>query len=165
LGVAAFPALIFGILQEQDISLDVWCVVGILSAGLLAYATRIVAKFNLGRTNLSNVFDSFAAFVALAAMYIAGYGDYGILWSVILIGSVFGIFYLSIISQNKQLLGSGSFFLVLTVVSLAFKYFSGFGITVSLIIATMGLLGSAAIASSINKKYFKALPAPNKPQD
>ena len=65
------------------------------------------------------------------------------------------IFYLSVISQNRHLLGNASFFLVLTVITISFKYFSGFGVTTSLIMATIGLLGSAAVASSINKKYFK----------
>jgi hypothetical protein len=55
-------------------------------------------------------------------------------------------------------LGNASFFLVLTVITIAFKYFSGFGVTTSLILATIGLLGSALAASNINKKYFKKPP-------
>ena len=155
LGVAAFPAFMFGLLQDADTPTDVWSLILILSVALLAYATRVVAKINPSRLKTHSAFDSFAAFIALMSMYVSSFGEYGELWLCVLIASVFGIFYLSIISQNKHLLGNASFFLVLTVVTIAFKYFSGFGITASLVVATVGLLGSAAVASSINKKYFK----------
>jgi len=49
---------------------------------------------------------------------------------------------------------------VVAVLTISFKYFSGAGVTVSLVIAALGLLGSAAVATSINKKYFKETPAP-----
>lgn len=153
--VMSFPALLFGILQDADVPMDIWSLVIIATAGLLAYATRIVAKINPDRQSVRNSFDSFAAFLALITMYISSYGEYGVLWLMTLIAGVFGIFYLSIITQNKHLLGNASFFLVLTVITISFKYFSGYGATTSLIIATIGLLGTAAVASSINKKYFK----------
>jgi len=155
--VAAFPALLFGFLQDAEVPMDVWSVILIVSALLLAYATRVVAKVNPDRTKIHSSFDSLAAFLALIAMYVSNFGDYGVLWLGVLVAGVFGIFYLSIISQNKHLLGNGSFFLVLTVITISFKYFSGYGVTTSLILATIGLLGSAAIASSINKKYFKKM--------
>jgi hypothetical protein len=155
LSVAAFPAFLFGILQDSDIPMDVWTFILIISVLLLAYATRVVAKINPDRQKLHNSFDSLASFIALLLMYFASFGDYGVAWLGALIASVFGIFYLSIISQNKHLLGTASFFLVITVITISFKYFVGFGATASLIVATAGLLGSAAIAASINKKYFK----------
>ena len=153
--VASFPALLFGFLQDADVPMDVWSIILILSAGLLAYATRVAAKINPDRQKVHSSFDSFAVFLILASMYASSFGDYGILWLGILIAGVFGIFYLSIVLQNKHLLGNASFFLVVTVITISFKYFSGYGVTTSLILATLGLLGSAAIASSINKKYFK----------
>lgn len=154
LGVAAFPAFLFGILQDSDLSMDVWSVVWIMTAGLLVFATRVVAKLKPDRLNIRHIFDPFAAFIALVAMYASSFGDYGVLWLALLVAAVFGIFYLSIVTQSRQLLGNASFFLVLTVITISFKYFSGYGITTSLILATIGLLGSAAIASMINKKYF-----------
>ena len=153
--VASFPALLFGFLKDAEVPMDVWTIILIVSAGLLAYATRVVAKMNPDRKKIHNALDSFAAFLALGSMYASNFTDYGVLWSGVLIASVFGLFYLSIILQNKHLLGNASFFLVLTVITISFKYFSGYGVTTSLILATLGLLGSAAIASSINKKYFK----------
>lgn len=153
--VASFPTLLLGILQDAQSPLSVWAIIVIISSGILAYATRVVAKMNPGRGKIHDAFDSFGAFLALVAMYIASYGDAGVVWLVILIAAVFGIFYLSIVLQNKHLLGNGSFFMVLTIITIAFRYFSGFGVPFSLTIATLGLLGSAAIASSINKKYFK----------
>lgn len=155
LAVAAFPTLLFGLLQNARIPDDVWSVIVLATGGLLVCATRVIAKVNPERTKLAKSFDAFAAFVALGTMYVSSFGDSSILWLLMLIASVFGIFYLSIIAQNKQLLGNGSFFLVLTVVTIAFRYFSGYGVTFSLILATCGLLGSAAIAASINRKYFK----------
>lgn len=163
LGVAAFTALLFGFLQQADAAMDIWAFVVVLSGGLLAYATRVVARVYPDRT-LTSRFDFIAAFIALGAMYMASFGDYGVVWLTALIASVFGIFYLSIVAKNQQLLVSGSFFLVLAVVMLSFKYFSGFGATASLIVATMGLLGSAAIASSIHRRYFKQT-APQIPQN
>lgn len=155
LGVAAFPALLFGFLQDSDVPADVWSLVFIITFAILVYATRVVAKIYPERHKIYNSFDSLAAFFALMSMYVSVFGDYGVLWHGVLTASVFGIFYLSIIYQNKHLLGNASFFLVLTVITISFKYFSGFGATASLIVATLGLLGSAAVASSINKKYFK----------
>ncbi len=154
LGVAAFPAFLFGILQDANSSFDVWSVVLVLSTLLLAYATRVVAKISVARARIHNRLDSFAAFLGLLSMYISVFGAYSTLWMGALVVAVFGIFYLSIISQNKHLLGNASFFLVLSVITVSFKYFSGYGVTTSLILATIGLLGSAAVAASINKKYF-----------
>jgi len=155
LGVMAFPALIIGLLHGMDVPQDVWTVVTIASAALLAGTARLVARLYPGRQKIGGSFDSLAAFVALAAMYISSFGDYGLLWLAGLVAGVFGLFYLSIITQNKQMLGSGSFFLVLTVITASFKYFSGFGATTSLVLAALGLLLSAAVAATINKKYFK----------
>lgn len=155
LGAASFPALLFGFLQDTEVPPDVWSTILIISAGLLAYATRVVAKINPDRQKIHNAFDSFAGSIALLSMYVSSFGDRGVLWLGVLIAGVFGIFYMSIVTQNKRLLGNASFFLVLTVITISFKYFSGYGVTTSLILATMGLLGSAAVASGINKKYFK----------
>ncbi len=153
--VASFPTLLFGFLKDSGVPMDVWSIILIISAGLLAYATRVVATINPDRQKIHSSFDSSAAFLALMAMYASSFGDYGVLWLGVLIAGVFGIFYLSIVLQNKHLLGNASFFLVVTVITISFKYFSGYGVTSSLILATLGLLGSAAIAASINKKYFK----------
>lgn len=155
LGVATFPTLMFGFLQNFDMTVDVWAFVFAVSAGLLAIATRVVAKVMPDR-EIRSAFDGFAAFVAMTSMYVASFGEFGAFWLVSLIAAVFGIFYLSIVAQNKHLLGVGSFFLVMTVVTISLKYFSGFGVTTSLGVATFGLLGSAAVASGINKKYFKS---------
>lgn len=155
LSVASLPVVLFSFLQDIHASLDAWCFVLVIGAGVLAISTRTVARMNLDRPKIRNALDSLAAFIALISIYIASYGDYDALWLVVLIAGVFGLFYVSIASQSKQLLGSASFFLILTVVTIAFRYFTGYGITASLVLAATGLLGSAAIAASINKKYFK----------
>lgn len=155
LAVAAFPSFLFGFLQEAESPVDAWMAVLIASSALLVYASRVVGKLYDKRRSIGNAFDSFAAFLALFSMYIASFGDNDVLWLIVLLGAVVGIFYLSIISQNRHLLGSGSFFLVVAIVTIAFRYFSGFGITSSLVVATLGLLGAAVVATSINKRYFK----------
>lgn len=155
LAIASFPALLFGILQDSELPIDAWFIIIVMASGLLVYATRVAAKMNPDRENIDNGFDTFAVFLGLMSMYVASYTDYDIAWVVILIASVLGIFYLSIVTQNKQLLKSGSFFMILTIITISFRYFSGLGVTVSLIVATLGLLGTAVVISSINKKYFK----------
>lgn len=155
LSVATFPVLLFGFLKDASAPRDLWYIIVILSAGLLAYATRVLAKVQPARSELHNIFDSFAVFVALISMYVASYGDHGLLWLGVLVMGVFTLFYLSIVTQDKRLLGNASFFLVITVITVSFKYFSGYGATTSLVLATLGLLGSAAVASGINKKYFE----------
>ena len=153
--VASVPAVLFGVIDGASLPIDVWCGILVFSAALLAYATRVVSRSH-GTSRLSpGALDSFAAFVGLGSIYIATYGDYSFLWFLLLVASILGIFYASILMQNKHLLGSASFFLVVSIISISFRYFSDFGVSISLVLATIGLLGSAAAASTINKRYFK----------
>lgn len=155
LGVIAIPSLIFDFLDASEASVDVWSLVVILSAGLLVLASRQAAKLRPAASDdVGTAFDWLASFVALATMYISSYGSLGFLWLLALVLGVLGIYYLSIVFHNKHLLGTASFFLVLMVITGSFRYFSGFGITTSLALSAVGLLGSAAIASNIKKKYF-----------
>ncbi len=153
--VMSVPAALFGIIKDTDLSADVWSAILVLSAGLLVYATRVVSRLYAGTRNSPSAFDSFAALVGFGAMYVSTYGDYSFIWFILLVASILGVFYASVIMQNKHLLGSASFFLVVSIITISFKYFSGFGVSTSLVLATLGLLGSAAAASSIHKRYFK----------
>lgn len=154
--VLAFPAFIFGLLKDANAPADVWAIVVLLSAVLLVCAARVVAKIYKNRQGIARSFDSSAAFIALTTMYITSYVGSEGLWLVVLIATVLGVFYACIIFQSKNLLGIASFFLIITVITISFRYFSQYGVSVSLIIATVGLLGSAAVASSINKKYLNS---------
>lgn len=153
--VASFPTFMFGVLADANVTFDVWSLVLIGAAVLLAFSTRAMTVIDASRQSVRRSFDGFAAFLALLVMYISSFGDYGGLWLALLITAVFGFFYLSVLARNKHLLGNASFFLVLSVITISFKYFSGYGVTTSLILAAVGLLGSAALASHIHKKYFK----------
>jgi hypothetical protein len=159
LGVATFPALAFGLLEGSDVPPDVWSVIFILSLLLLVYVSRLVAKSIMptdpGRDDTGRAFDSMATILILLTMFLSSFTNYGLLWTFTLVLSVFGLFYISIVTRQKHMLGKASFFLVVAVLTISFKYFSGAGVTVSLVVATLGLLGSAAVASGINKKYFK----------
>lgn len=156
LSVISFPSFMFGVLQNMDVSIDVWAFILIGSACFLALSTRVVASLDASRQNTRRSFDGFAAFVGLLIMYIASFGENHLFWLMLLTISVFGFFYLSVLARSKHLLGIASFFLVLAVVTISFRYFSGYGITTALILSTIGLLGSAALASHINRKYLKA---------
>lgn len=152
--VMAFPVMCFGLLQDLDAPLGAWSFVVIMASALLAATTRVLSAMNPDRSGLKHAYDSLAAFVAMTAMYVASFGDGGIIWLIILIGSIVGLFYVSIIRRERPLLGSASIFLVITIITIAFRYFSSFGTSFSLITAAAGLLGTAAIAATINKRYF-----------
>jgi MFS family permease len=170
--VMAFPSLMFALLQHSHVQPDVWSLIVIASAGLLSYSARVLAKIYPDRPNIDHVFDGLVTFVILAVMYGSTFLETGIIWLVALVAAIIGMFYLSIVRQNKNFLGNASLFLVISIITISFKYFSGAGAAVSLIIAAMGLLGTAVLASSINKKYFKkpaaispppAVPDPHNP--
>jgi hypothetical protein len=105
LSVAVFPTIVFGILASRDYPVDVWSVVIILSVLLLVYASRVLEKMHPDRPFLKNPFDSLAVFLVLATMFGSTFTDYGIIWQFILILSILGLFYLSIIKRSKNFLG------------------------------------------------------------
>ncbi len=156
LAVAAFPVAFFGILSDVNAPVDAWAVVFLLTAALLAAAPRALMKVYTDKPGLGRVFDSFAAFIALGAMYVASFGSHDVLWLFALILAIIGLFYASIIRREKPLLGSASVFLVIAIITISFRYFSDFGVTFSLIVAAAGILGTAAISTTISKKYLSS---------
>lgn len=153
--VASVPAVLFRVLQDVDTPLYIWCGVWVFAAALLAYATRVVSRLYQGTRTSPDSMDSLAAIIGMGALYISTYGEMGALWFILLVAVILGIFYASVRMQNKHLLGSASFFLVVSIITISFRYFSDFGVSFSLLFATIGLLGSAAAAAAIHKKYFK----------
>ncbi len=150
---ASFPSFAFGILGETDTPFFIYCLVVATSGGLLAYITRIVARYGVG-TEQGRIFDPLAVFTILMSLYVASYDDSGLVWLLVLVMGIIGLFYLSIITQNKLLLGNGSFFLVLAIITISFRYFSG-NAAISLLISAAGLLGTAVMAAHINRRYIK----------
>jgi MFS family permease len=156
LSVAAFPGLVFGLLDGSDVPLFIYSLVTAISAGLLAYAARVASLTGVSSASAARVFDSLSAFGVFASLYAASYDDNtGLLWLLVMIAGIIGLFYLSIVRQSKLLLGQSSLFLVVALLTISFRYFSGYGAAVSLLIAAMGLLGTAIIASTINRRYLK----------
>lgn len=153
--VMSFPVALFSFLQDANAPVDAWAAVMLVSCVLLAAATRVVARIDSERSGIGHSFDSLAAFFALLAMYIASFGENGIFWLFILIVSIIGLFYASIVRQEKSFLGSGSLFLIIAIITISFRYFSSFGVSFCLVMAAAGLLGTAAVATTINKTYFK----------
>lgn len=156
LAVASFPTLIFGILEGSDLPMFAHCLVIAVGGGLLAYATRVIARLGVASgAAFGHTFDALSAFIVLMSLYVASYDDStGLLWLLVLILGVVGLFYLSIAKQNKLLLGNGSLFLVISIITISYRYFSD-NVAISLLISAAGLLGTAIMAATINRRYIK----------
>ncbi len=155
LAVAAFPALVAGLLNESNVPNFIYYLITAVSGGLLAYATRVVVSLGASTNSIGRVFDPLSAFIVLMSLYAASFDDStGLLWLLVLIIGIVGLFYLSITTQNRFLLGNGSFFLVLAIITISYRYFSD-NVAISLLISAAGLLGTAIMAASINKRYIK----------
>ena len=156
LTVAAFPTLVLGLLSEADVPMFINCLVVAISGGLLAYATRVVSWIEASSSGAARAFDSLSAFIALMSLYVASYDSgTGFLWLLVMILGIVGLFYLSITMQDKLMLGNGSLFLVIAVITISFRYFSGYGVATSLFIGALGLIGTAIVATTINRRYIK----------
>lgn len=154
LGVASVGSMLFGILRDADATGDVWAMTLIALAGLLSWATHVVSRAGKGTNHLQGAYDKFAIVLSLIVMYVASFGDLAVVWYIALAASICGVYYLSILMKQKILLGTASTFLVLMTITIAFRYFSEFGPTVSLVISAVGILGVAALASQLSKKYL-----------
>ncbi len=156
LSVTAFPTLVLGLLGETSVPMYINSLIVAMSGGLLAYATRIVSWIGLGSQAAAKAFDSLGAFVALMSLYVASYDDgTGLLWLIVLIMGIIGLFYLSIVKQDKLMLGNGSFFLVIAIITISFRYFSDYGVAASLFVGAVGLIATAIVATTINRRYIK----------
>lgn len=154
---AAGPAFVVGLLANQTVPADVWAVVGIATGALLAFGGTVAARSAPGREDVKRSFESFAAFIILGSIYGAGVvSNAAVVWEVMLAFAIYGAFYLSINRRSRQFLVAGSFFLVVFLITVAFKYFSGLGASFCLFLSAASLLGTAFMASSINKRYIKA---------
>lgn len=155
--VVAFPSIIAALLANQDTVFDVWVFVGIVSGVLLAAAGRVASRTAPGREHLYSSFLSVAGFVVLGSVYSATLGsEAAVVWSIVLPLLIYVAFYISIKQHSKNFLINGSLFLVLFIITVAFKYFSGLGAAFSLLISATALLGTAFMAASINRRYIKA---------
>lgn len=154
LGVAAVGAVLFGMLREADATGDIWALSVVALAGLLAWATRVVARLGKETAHMADAYDRFAIVLGLLTMYIASFGSYAWLWYLGLAGGILCVYYLSIVSRQKILLGTASVFLTLVAITLSFRYFAAFGATTSLVLSALAILGVAVLASRLHKKYL-----------
>ena len=154
--VAVFPATAAVFLAGHNLPVDVWTAVGIATGGVTAIAGHLGAQTTPERRQLRSSFLSIAGFIVLCSVYAASVGsDAAVLWNITLPLFIYTAFYLSIRWRSKNFLVTGSFFLVLYIITVAFKYFSGFGAAFSLLISATALLATAFMASSINSRYIK----------
>lgn len=155
--VASFPTAITGILADAGMPPDVWGLVAIITGGLLAFGGRILASSAEGREDYKGSFESIAGFIILASIYTLGFNSYyPVFWQLILPFTIYTAFFISIKRRSKQFLLTGSLFLVLFLITISFKYFQGLGAAFSLVLSAFSILGTAFVASNINKKYLKA---------
>ncbi len=155
--VAAFPSILSAMLSGQNLPMDVWTLIGMGTGALTAAAGYVASHTAPGREHLRDSFSSIAAFFVLSSVYGASIGsEAAALWSIVLPLLIYGAFYLSIKRRSKNFLVTGSLFLVLFIITIAFRYFSGFGAAFSLLVSATALLATAFMASSINKRYIKS---------
>lgn len=154
LSVASIGALIYGILEDSNAELDIWAIAFVGLAGLLSWATHVVSRSFSAAEHLQASHDKLAIFLSLFTMFIASFGDWAGFWYLFLVVSICAVYYLSIVSKQKILLGAASTFLVLTTAAVAFRYFSAFSLTASLMVSAVGILLVAALATHLNKSYL-----------
>lgn len=154
--VAAFPAAMEGLLAPGKPPVDVWGVVAIVTGLLLAYGGKLVSVSATGRGSFKDSFESVAAFIVLAVIYQMEFVSHiGLLWELLLPFVIYLAFFVSIKRRSTQFLLTGSLFLVLFLITISFKYFSGLGAVFSLILSACSILATAFVALGINKKYIK----------
>lgn len=154
--VSVIPILAIKLLSDASAPSYLFSIVSSISGGILIYATYVASRAGIIPKDKSKSFNSFGIFIVLLGLYIASFDEStGIIWLIVTICGIIGLFYLSIVKQDKLLLGSGSFFLVLTIITVSFRYFSGLSVAVSLLIASVGLIATAIVATTINRRYIK----------
>ena len=156
LSVAVFPTFLGTVLSESSVSSDIWAMVAIATGVMLAYAAKFASMALPERKSLYQPFLSLSSVIVLGAIYFASFaGEVAILWELLLPFMIYLAFFVSIKRRSRDFLFSGSLFLVLFLITVSFKYFSGLGVSFSLMLSALSLLATAFVASNINKKYIK----------
>ncbi len=154
--VLAFPTAMVGLLASTKPPADVWGVIGIITAFLLAYGGRLASLSAPNRQSFKASFESLAGFTILASIYAMIFASsIVVLWELLLPLTIYLAFFISIKRRSKQFLVTGSLFLVVFLITISFKYFSGLGAAFSLVLSAFSILATAFVAASINKKYIK----------
>lgn len=154
--VLAFPTAVEGLLVNTTPSPDVWGIIGIITGALFAYGGKLISHTAPGRESFAGAFESFAGFIVMGNIYAMGFASsIAVFWEMLLPIGIYAAFFISIKRRSKQFLVTGSLFLVLFLITMSFKYFSGLGAAFSLILSALSILATAFVASNINKKYIK----------
>lgn len=125
--------------------------------GLLSWLTHIGARLSQSTKHLAGAFDKLLIVATLITMYVAAFNsDTAKLWYMALILAIIAIYYLSIIAKQRILLGTASTALAITTITIATRYFSNYGISTSLILSALIIVGVALITTKINKRYLNA---------
>jgi hypothetical protein len=155
LAVSVFPVFVPAMLTSSDVSGDVWTLVGIGTGVITAVAGYAVVYTAPAREQLRSSFYSIAGFIVLGSVYGATFGSsMAVAWSIVLPILIYLAFYTSIKTRSRNFLLTGSFYLVVFIITMSFKYFSGAGAAFSLAISAAALVATAIMASSIKKTYL-----------
>lgn len=156
--VAAFPVAMAGALAgAYDASGDIWTLVSMGTGVLLGYGGIVAARTTPGRSYLRGAFTPVGGVIVLGSAYLAAMtSDIAWIWQVILPLLIYSAFYYSIKRRSHHFLVTGSIFLALYLISMAFRYFSGIGASFCLVLSGVGLLVTAFLAITINKRYIAA---------
>jgi hypothetical protein len=153
---ATFPSLVFALLYNLTIPPDVWALVGIASGLLLAYAGHIAAGTAPERDYLRVTFESVGAFIVLSSIYGAAVSSsVAPFWEILMPLTIYLAFFISIKRHSKNFLVTGSLFLVIFLITVSFKYFSGLGAAFCLMLSAVSILATAFMAANINKRYLR----------
>ncbi len=154
--VAAFPTMLSTMLQGLNLPLDVWALIGVGTGLLTAAAGYVASKTAPNRNDILEAFLSIAGFIVLGSAYVLTFEETrGIAWTLLFPLLIYGAFFFSIKRRSKNFLVTGSLFLVIFLITVAFRYFAGLGAAFCLALSAVGLLATAFMATAINKRYIK----------
>jgi hypothetical protein len=155
--VGSFPVAVSSILSNvAETVVDLWGLTWIASSYLFFLIGKALSDPNKGRGELMGSFSSIAFFFALLSAYTMTFAsDLAIIWQIAVVGMIYVGYSLSISQKSRRYLVTSTLFLVLIVFNVSYRYFSGLGISVSLLLAAVAILGSASLAVNINNRYIK----------
>jgi hypothetical protein len=163
--IAAF-SFVHGMMKGMRLSADVWVIVLLMLCGLTVAMPRLFRQLYDSRPEIAKSLNTIAIFLFLAITYVATFfNGSGLLWALVQFVGIFGVYYLSITTKSKNNLISASFFLIVGVNTLIYRYFSGYGVPLALMLSAASIIGAAMMTVNLDKKYFKDKTAGQLPQD
>lgn len=141
------------LIQTEANGIDIYVLTFIAVGSLLSATMRVLAMLPSPKLNGRGL-DGLGRAIILVSMWVASFGDLHIVWYLLLIGTVLGLFYLSISNRSTSSLTLAAFFLTLTLISMSFRYFGGMSVAISLMLSAIAVIGTATVAVMLRKRYL-----------